>query len=250
MNSARILGLSDQLGKLIPQAVEMEEVVLGAMMLERERIYDVANILRPEDFYKESSKSIMEAIVELFENSKPIDIKTVTHQLRSMGRLEMVGGAAYVAQLTLKVNSAANIETHSRIIKEQSIKRDLISLSAEVQRGAYEDTKDVFNLMDYSFTTLENIQSGIGTFNVESLSGNVMGIIERAEGAKKARDNNEITGIPTGILELDKILGGSRPGDLIYIASRPSMGKTAMATSIINWCYAKVRNLSPIGHHI
>ena len=139
---------TESLGKLPPQAVDIEEVVLGALMLEQHALSSVIDILKVESFYKEAHQNIFEAIVQLFNNSDPVDIKTVVHQLRKNGKLELVGGSYYVSDLTTRVNSAANIEYHARIISEQSIKRQLIRISSELVTDAYEDTTDVFQLLD------------------------------------------------------------------------------------------------------
>ena len=138
----------NQLGKLPPQATDLEEAVLGALMLEKDALTNVIDILRPESFYKDSHKEIYQGIYDLFQNSEPIDILTVTSQLRKTGKLEFVGGPYYITQLTNRVSSAANIEYHSRIIVEQSIKRELIRIASEIQKESYEDTTDVFQLLD------------------------------------------------------------------------------------------------------
>ena len=117
-------------------------------MLEKDALTDVIDILRPENFYKDANKEIYQAIIDLFNNSEPVDLLTVTAQLKKNGKLDFVGGSYYVSQLTTRVNSASNIEYHSRIILEQSIKRQLIEVSGEVQKEAYEDTTDVFDLLD------------------------------------------------------------------------------------------------------
>lgn len=134
--------------KLPPQAIDLEEAVLGALMIEKDALTAVADILRPDSFYKESHIRIYSAIVTLFADSEPIDMLTVTAKLRSTGELELVGGASYIMELTSKVNSAANIEFHARIISQAYIKRELIKVSSEIQREAYEDTTDVFRLLD------------------------------------------------------------------------------------------------------
>ena len=142
-------GLSEaaQLGKLPPQAVDLEEAVLGALMLEKDALTNVIDILRPESFYKETHKEIYQAIYDLFQASEPIDILTVTSQLRKTGKIEIVGGPYYITQLTNRVSSAANIEYHARIVVEQSIKRELIRISSEIQKDAFEDTTDVFSAL-------------------------------------------------------------------------------------------------------
>ncbi|MBS1542124.1 MAG: replicative DNA helicase, partial [Bacteroidetes bacterium] len=136
--------ITENLGKLPPQALDLEEAVLGALMLEKNALTAVVEFLRPEHFYTEQHKEIYQAIVDLFKTSEPVDMRTVVAQLRKNGKLELVGGAYYIAELTSKVSSAANIEYHARIIIEMAIKRELIQISSQVQHDAYEDTQDVF----------------------------------------------------------------------------------------------------------
>ena len=140
--------ISESLGKLPPQAIEVEEVILGALMLEKNALTAVIEFLRPDHFYTEQHKTIYEAIIDLFKESKPVDMRTVVDQLRKNGKLEVAGGAFQIADLTSKVSSSANIEYHARIIIEMAIKRDLISIASQVHHGAYEDTTDVFELLD------------------------------------------------------------------------------------------------------
>src|SRR6185503_2946892 len=136
------------LGKLPPQAVDLEEAVLGALMLEKDALASVIDILKPEVFYKDNHQKIFTAIKQLFEKSQPVDILTVTAELRKLGELEMIGGAYYITELTNRVASAANIEFHSRIIIQKYIQRELIRISTEVVQMAYEDTTDVLDLLD------------------------------------------------------------------------------------------------------
>lgn len=137
----------EQLGKLPPQRVDIEETILGALVLERPAWDIVKNILTPESFYRDAHKLIFEAIQQMAEDGIPIDIKTTVHQLRRNGTLEVVGGAYYIAELTTRVNSAANIEAHARIVTEQHIKRKLIEISSRLNHDAYEDTEDVFQML-------------------------------------------------------------------------------------------------------
>ena len=136
------------LGKLPPQAIDLEEAVLGALMLEKDALSSVIDILKADVFYKDSHQKIFAAIRTLFEKSSPVDILTVTAQLRQLGELEMIGGAYYITELTNRVASAANIEYHSRIIIQKFIQRELIRISTEVIQSAYEDTSDVLDLLD------------------------------------------------------------------------------------------------------
>ncbi len=149
-NKNRVLArdISESLGKLPPQAPDLEEAILGALMLEKKALTDVVEFLRPEHFYSDQHKEIYTAIIDLFKSSEPVDMRTVVAQLRKNGKLEIVGGAYYIAELTSKVSSAANIEYHARIIIEMAIKRDLIQIASQVHHEAYEDTTDVFELLD------------------------------------------------------------------------------------------------------
>ncbi|MFZ9045416.1 MAG: replicative DNA helicase [Cyclobacteriaceae bacterium] len=220
-----------QLGKLPPQAVDIEEAVLGALMLERDALTDVIDILKPDSFYREGHKLIFEAIVQLFNNSEPVDIKTVVHQLRKNGKLEEVGGAYYIADLTARVNSAANIEYHARIISEQSIKRELIRISSEIQRDAYEDTTDVFSLLDRAEQGLFDVSESHIRKNYDKMSDLLRMAIEEIEEKKDKTDG--LTGVASGFTALDRVTSGWQPSDLVIIAARPGMGKTAFVLSAL-----------------
>src|SRR3954465_2795382 len=145
------------LGKLPPQATDLEEAVLGALMLEKDALSSVIDILNPEVFYRDNHKKIFNAIRTLFEKTSPVDILTVTAQLRQQGDLEMIGGAYYITELTNRVASAANIEYHARIISQKYIQRELIRISTEIINNAYEDTTDIFDLLDNAEKNLFDI---------------------------------------------------------------------------------------------
>ena len=232
IDKGRRLGASDfsgQLGKLPPQAIEIEEAILGALMLERDALTSVIEILRPESFYKDANRTIFESIVQLFNNSDPVDIKTVVHQLRKNGQLEIVGGAYYVSELTTKVNSSANIEYHARIVAEQSIKRELIRISGEIQNDAYEDTIDVFKLLDKAEQSLFDVSESHIRKNYDKMSSLLHEAIEQIAAKKDKKDG--LTGVPTGFSALDRVTSGWQPSDLVIIAARPGMGKTAFVVS-------------------
>ena len=220
---------SESLGKLPPQAVDIEEVVLGALMLEQHALSSVIDILKVESFYKEAHQNIYEAIVQLFNNSDPVDIKTVVHQLRKNGKLELVGGSYYIADLTTRVNSAANIEYHARIISEQSIKRQLIRISSELVTDAYEDTTDVFQLLDRTEQALFQVSESHIRKNYDKMSSLLTKAISQIEERKNKKDG--LTGVPSGFTALDRITSGWQPSDLVIIAARPGMGKTAFVVS-------------------
>ncbi|MEZ7970774.1 MAG: replicative DNA helicase, partial [Cyclobacteriaceae bacterium] len=220
---------TESLGKLPPQAVDIEEVVLGALMLEQHALSSVIDILKVESFYKEAHQNIYEAIVQLFNNSDPVDIKTVVHQLRKNGKLELVGGSYYIADLTTRVNSAANIEYHARIISEQSIKRQLIRISSELVTDAYEDTTDVFQLLDRTEQALFQVSESHIRKNYDKMSSLLTKAISQIEERKNKKDG--LTGVPSGFTALDRITSGWQPSDLVIIAARPGMGKTAFVVS-------------------
>ena len=219
------------LGKLPPQALDLEESVLGALMLEKDALTNVIDILKPENFYKDANKEIYQSIIDLFNDSEPIDLLTVTSQLKKNGKLEYVGGSFYVTQLTTRVNSASNIEYHSRIILEQSIKRQLIEVSGEVQKEAYEDTTDVFDLLDNTEQSLFDISESHIRKNYSQVKGLMKEAIDELQAKKTRKDG--ITGVPSGFIDLDNITSGWQPSDLVIIAGRPSMGKTAFVLSMM-----------------
>ena len=221
--------LSVQLGKVPPQATDLEEIVLGALMLERDALTAVIDILKPESFYKESHSKIYEAIVHLFNKSEPVDLMTVTSQLRKNGTLEIAGGAYQIAELTTKVNSAANIEYHARIITEQHIKRELIRISSEIQSDAFEDTQDVFELLDKTEQSLFDISESHIRKNYEDMGTLMHEAIQEIEARKEHKDG--LTGVATGFTDLDRVTGGWQKSDLVIIAARPGMGKTAFVVS-------------------
>jgi len=223
-----------QYGKIPPQAVELEEVVLGAMMLEKDAVANVIEILKPEVFYKEAHQHIFKAIYNLFNGSQPVDILTVTNELKSMGKLDIAGGPYYVAQLTSKVASSANIEFHSRILLQKFIQRELIRISGEISTDAYEDTTDVFELLDKAERNLFNVSETNLRRKYSDMQSILKEAISEIEMAKEASKNNDYStiGVASGFTNLDRITAGWQKSDLIIIAGRPSMGKTAFVLSM------------------
>jgi len=218
------------LGKIPPQAIDLEETVLGAIMLEKDAVISVLDILKPESFYKEAHQKIFNAIVDLTSKEKPIDILTVTEELRAKKKLEEVGGPFYITQLTSRVASAAHIEYHARIVAQKYIQRELIRISSEIQNKAFDESIDVDDLLDFSETELFNIAEG----NIKKETAKVNVLIQQAihqiEEASKRKDS--LSGVPSGYTKLDRLTLGWQKSDLIVIASRPSMGKTAFALSM------------------
>lgn len=217
-------------GKLPPQALDLEEATLGALMLEKDALTKVIDILHPNSFYKDSHRLIYGAIRNLFERSEPIDILTVTNELKKKGELDIVGGPYYITQLTNRVASAANIEFHSRIILQKHIQRELIRISSETIRDAYEDTSDVFMLLDRAEKNLFEIAKGNISRNYQDMGTMVSDAFKQIEAARL--HGTGITGVQSGFTELDRITSGWQKSDLIILAARPGMGKTAFVLSL------------------
>jgi len=217
-------------GKLPPQALELEEAVLGALMLEKDALTQTIEILNTQAFYKESHQIIFNAIKSLFGRSEPVDMLTVTNELRNTGSLEEAGGAFYIAQLTARVASAANIEYHARIIMQKFLQRELIRISTDIITDAYEDTTDVFELLDKAERNLFDVTE----VNIRRKEHNMAEMINKAimqvETASKQEGN--LSGIASGFFELDKVTAGWQKSDLVIIAARPGMGKTAFVLSM------------------
>jgi replicative DNA helicase len=219
----------NEMGKLPPQAVEMEEAVLGALLIEKDSLTSVIDILKSDSFYKESNQKIFTAILSLFAKSEPIDLLTVTQQLRLQGDLEMVGGPQAIVALTNRIYSAANIEAHARIVVQSAIKRNLISAANEIIKDSYEDTVDVFTLLDKTEQKLFQISENNIRKNYENSRDVVAKAIKELE--EKKNNDSGLTGIPSGFTDLDRLTSGWQPSELIIIAARPAMGKTALVVS-------------------
>ncbi|MCK4406037.1 MAG: replicative DNA helicase [Bacteroidales bacterium] len=217
-------------GKVPPQAIDLEEAVLGAIMLEKDALTAVIDILKPEIFYKESHQIIYRAITRLFAKSEPIDILTVTNELKKSGELELVGGPYYITQLTNRIASTANVEYHSRIISQKFIQRELIRISSEIIKDAFEDTTDVFDLLDKAEQSLFSVSETNLRRNYDNMQSLISEAIKEIEAAKDSTDH--LKGIPSGFTQIDRITLGWQKSELIIIASRPGMGKTAFALSM------------------
>ena len=218
------------IGKSPPQATDLEEAVLGAVMLEKDAMSRVAEKLSPSSFYKDSNRCIFEACLNLYSEGKPIDLLTVTSELRKLGKLESAGGAFYVTELTSKVSSAANLEYHSTIILQMAMKRDVISFCTEAMKNAFEDQSDVFEIIDKLGSNISKA-STFTSSNTEYMRTVMNKVYEKIRLASTTKDG--LTGIDTGWACLNKVTGGWQDTDLIIIAARPSMGKSDFA---INAC--------------
>jgi replicative DNA helicase len=221
--------ISLEKGKLQPQVLDLEEAVLGAMMIDKKGVDDVIDILQPDAFYKEAHKHIFEAIVQLFTETQPIDLLTVSAQLKKNAKLELAGGDFYLIQLTQKISSSAHIEFHSRIILQKFIQRSLIRISTEIIEDSYDETTDVFDLLDKAESKLYEVTQG----NIKRSSETAQSLVLQAKKRIEEIAGQEgLSGVATGFDKLDKITSGWQPSDLIIIAARPAMGKTAFVLSM------------------
>ncbi|MFN8699847.1 MAG: replicative DNA helicase [Flavobacteriales bacterium] len=234
----RIQGIRDamnqsmgvEIGKIPPQAADLEEAVLGALMLDTTALNAVIDILKPSSFYKEAHARIFGAIAELFQKGLPVDILTVTHALRKSGDIELVGGPLYISQLTNRVASSANVETHARIIAQKFIQRELIRISNEIIRDAYDETSDVFDLLDKAENNLFQVAEGNIRKNYDKMSSLIKSAMDQIETARQ--NSSGVSGVPTGFNALDRVTGGWQRSDMIIVAARPGMGKTAFVLSM------------------
>ncbi len=217
-------------GRKPPQALPLEEASLGAILLEREAINVVLDILVSDSFYLEAHQLIFKAMLRLFEKSQPIDILTVSEELKKSGELEKIGGAYYLVELTNKVASSANLEFHARIVAQKFIQRELIRVSNEIIKDAYEDSTDVFELLDSAEKGLFNIAEKNMSRSIESMSSLAAKALKQIEDLKDVEEG--LSGIPSGFSALDRLTNGWQSSDLIILAARPGMGKTSFVLSV------------------
>ncbi|MDR0668055.1 MAG: replicative DNA helicase [Prevotellaceae bacterium] len=217
-------------GKMPPHAPDLEKAVLGALMLERDAIDEVQDLLTPKTFHNELHEKIFGAIQSLFQRHEPIDMLTVAQELKKQDDLDVVGGPHYLSQLTMTVGSAAHVEYHAKLLSEKYIQRQLITASSEIQRDAFEEDANVTALLDDAQQKIFEIAEG----NIHRETAHVNEIIERAiKALEEAQSKDDgFIGIPSGFTKLDRITQGWQPSDLIIVAARPSMGKTAFVLSM------------------
>jgi len=229
--SKKVNDIIQELGKVPPQAIDLEEAVLGAIMLERDAIISVADLVTPECFYKEIHQIIFRSILDLSKNLQPIDLLTVTEELRKTSQLDAIGGPYFLAQLTNKVASAAHVEFHARIITQKYIQRELIRIASEVQEKAFDNSLDVDDLIDFAESQLFEVAMGNIKKETQKIDVVIDAALKRIE-ELSSRDEG-FSGVPSGFTRLDRITSGWQPSDLIIIAARPSMGKTALVLSMM-----------------
>ena len=229
-NRQNQLPLDPSYGHIQPQAPEIERAVLGALMIDKDAYLLVCELLRPESFYEPRHQKIYDAIRQLSINEKPVDVLTVTEQLARMGDLEDVGGPVYVAELSSKVATSANVEFHANIIAEKFLSRQLISYTSAIGTKAFDETNDVHEVIQEA----ERILFDIAQKNMKKDYVHINPLIKEAERIMQAASSNngDVTGISTGYYRLDDLTSGWQNSDLVIIAGRPAMGKTAFALSM------------------
>ena len=218
------------MGKMPPQALELEEAVLGALLLEQDAYTIVSETLKPEYFYKEAHQQVYQAVTNLFMKQQPVDMLTVMEELKSMGKLEEIGGAYFLSELTEKVASSAHIDYHARIIWQKHLQREIIRVSSDLQTKSYDESMDVNDLLEEAENSFFSLSQG--QMKREAMQINPV-IDEAIIRIKKAGERTDgYSGVPSGFNDLDKITSGWQPSDLIIIAARPAMGKTAFVLSM------------------
>lgn len=216
-------------GRVPPQAVEFEEAILGAILIDNSAINQVIDILSPESFYKEEHKLIYGAVKSLFGDSQPVDILTVANHLRKSGDLDAIGGEYYLIQLSQKVSSSAHSEFHARIIVQKFIQREMIRVAGDIITKAFDETTDVFDLLDQAEQDLFEVAHGNIVKNYESASDLIKEAIHKIEEISKQEG---LSGVPSGFTKVDRVTSGWQPSDLVILAARPGMGKTAFVLSM------------------
>ena len=222
---------ADALGKMPPQALELEEAVLGAIMIEKDAYPAVADLLQPRSFYDDRHRLIFEAIQSLAAGDQPIDMLTVAEKLKTQGKLAEAGGMTKLADLTNKIASTAHLRYHAQIVNQKATARELIALASRISEQAYNETQDVAELMQYAEAGVFDISQRQMRRDVTQIDPVITEAIARMH--KAAENEGNISGTPSGFTELDKITSGWQKSDLIILAARPAMGKTAFVLSMV-----------------
>ena len=221
---------ANELGKLPPQALELEASVIGALMIEKEAFSSITDLLRPESFYSDQHRHIFETVQALSAKDAPIDVLSVAEQLKQSGKLEQAGGVIYLSDLTRRVASAAHIRYHAQIIAQKATARDLISAACQIEEKGYDETQDVDELVEEATAKIFEISQRAQKRDVTHIYPVITEAFDRMH--KASENEGNISGIPSGFTELDKITSGWQKSDLVIIAARPAMGKTAFVLSM------------------
>ncbi|OFY42672.1 MAG: replicative DNA helicase [Bacteroidetes bacterium GWF2_40_14] len=232
--------LSLEMGKKPPQAIDIEEAVLGALMLEPNAISDIIDVINPECFYKESNRKIFSAIASLASKHAPVDIFTISEELKNVGDLETVGGTVYLSQLSMKIGAAAHIDYHAKILLQKYIQRELIGISYEVQRDSFDDNISVDDLLDTTQQKIFTLSDRNMKRDTQAIQFVISQAIDDLQSTQLREDG--LSGVPSGYTSIDRVTLGWQPSDLIIIAARPSVGKTAFVLTM-------ARNMS-VDHNV
>ncbi len=230
-------------GRLPPQNIEAEQSVLGSLMLDKEAIVRVADILNPDDFYRGSHANIFQVMLDLYEKNEPIDLLSLTNRLEEKNQLEEVGGASYLTSLVNSVPTAAHVTHYAKIVKNKKVLRDLIETSHQMTQLSYQEPEDVENLVDTA-------EQKIFAISQQSVGQKFLPVKDTLEEAferidKLHRGDSSTRGVPSGFTDLDNYLSGFQKSDLLILASRPSLGKTTLALDFAR--YVSVKNKIPVG---
>jgi len=220
--------------KVPPHSLEAERCVLGVMLLEKEAIPKVIQIIdRPEIFYSDIHKTIFEGILKLFDSNKPVDIVSLREEFRKQGKLEKIGGSSYLVDLINSVITTANVEYYANVVREKYILRQLLKASYEISNLSYEDSLEVEVILDKAQSLIFNIAQSVNRRSFSHIKEVLTKTFEHIEVLYQRKE--QVTGIPTGFIDLDRLTSGLQNSDLIVIAGRPSMGKTAFALNIAQY---------------
>jgi replicative DNA helicase len=236
--------MSDQSSeKIPPQNLEIEQSFLGGLLIDKDAIVKIADIVKPENFYKEKHKIIFEAILDLYEKREPIDLLSLTNRLQEKKQLEEIGGRSYLMDLVSSITSASNIISHANIINKKATLRRLIKAAGEIGKLGYEETEDTESTLDKAESILFSISQKHLRQKFISIKDTLFETFDRIDELHKGK--GKLRGIPTGFKNLDNILAGLQKSDLVILASRPSVGKTTLAMDIAR--HAALKSRIPVG---
>ncbi|MGI6707179.1 MAG: replicative DNA helicase [Clostridia bacterium] len=228
--------------RIPPHSIEAEQSVLGSMLLDREAVSAAGEVLQPEDFYSDAHREIYEAMLSLYDAGKPVDLVTLVDELDQRGTMDGVGGITYVTDLSRMVPSTANVRYYIRIVEEKSILRKLIKASGTIMNESYEASKEVDDIINQAEKAIFDISQKQGTTSFEHIKDTLLSSYAKIEELYNSKGN--ITGLPTGFVELDYKLSGLHPSELILVAARPGMGKTSFIMNVAQ--YAAIHSNTPV----
>ena len=235
--------MADKALRVPPQSLDAERALLGALLLKPDAIHDVADTVKPESFYAEKHRLIFEAMRELTERSEPIDIVTLSERLTVNGSLERIGGRAYIAELAGEAPAPGNFAHYAELVARKHVMRALIDTAYDITESAYDDSSDSAEVLDMAEKSIYAIGNSSAAHKFIAISDKLEDAWERIENLSK--QDGAIRGVPTGFHELDTLLSGFHPSDLVILAARPSVGKTSLALDIAR--NAAVRHNVPVG---